>query len=43
MLGALFVLVTIFLPKGVVGAWPTVKAKFHERFSTPKSNLEAAQ
>ena len=43
MLGALFVLVTLFLPKGVVGAWPTMKAKWQERFAPPKPNLEAAE
>jgi urea transport system permease protein len=46
MLGALFILVTIYLPKGVVGAWPAVKAKLQERFLTTKpekAKLEAAE
>jgi urea transport system permease protein len=43
MLGALFIFVTIFLPKGVVGAWPTLKAKLHERFLSPKPKMEAAE
>ncbi len=43
MLGALFILVTIFLPKGVVGAWPTLKAKLQERIQSSKPKLEAAQ
>ena len=42
-LGALFVLVTLFLPKGVVGAWPAMKAKWQERFAPPKPNLEAPE
>ncbi len=43
MLGALFILVTIFLPKGVVGAWPTLKARLRERFPSLKPKLEAEQ
>jgi urea transport system permease protein len=42
MLGALFVLVTIFLPKGVVGSLPAVSARIRERFA-PKQKLEAAE
>ena len=43
MLGALFILVTIFLPKGVVGAWPTVRAKLQERFASSKPKIEPAE
>jgi urea transport system permease protein len=43
MLGALFIGVTIFLPKGVVGAWPTLKTKLHERFLSSKPKMEAAE
>jgi urea transport system permease protein len=43
MLGALFILVTIFLPKGVVGAWPTLKAKLQDRLLSSKPRVEAAE
>jgi urea transport system permease protein len=43
MLGALFVLVTIFLPKGVVGAWPAAKAKLQERFLHSRPKMEPAE
>ena len=43
MLGALFVLVTIFLPKGLVGAWPAAKAKLQERFLSSKPKMEPAE
>ena len=43
MLGALFILVTIFLPKGVVGAWPTLKARLAERMLSSKPKMEGAR
>jgi len=43
MLGALFVLVTIFMPKGIVGTFPAMKDWFRKRRSMNKSIAEAAE